>query len=68
MNSEIKIIKELRPCYYFEDNVSRSNKKKALFHQWNEAGHAIIEFDDGTCTTCEPWNIQFIRSEFKEEI
>ena len=55
MNSEIKVTYELRPCY-----VGSEKKKKALFHSWTNDGNAIVELEDGSCTTYASFAIQFV--------
>ena len=57
MNSEIKMTYELRPCYV------GMNKDKALFHTWTNDGDAIVELQDGSCTTYPPYDIHFVSSE-----
>ena len=62
MNSEIKITKELRPCWI----VGNGLMAKGLFHQWNEDGNAIVELEDGRCSTYSSFNIKFVQSKCNE--
>lgn len=59
----IKIETTLRPCFVEE----ATGKRKALFHTFTlEEGNAVVEFEDGSCTTVAPWNIVFADSKYKD--
>ena len=35
-------------------------KRSALFHLFTkDEGNAVVEFEDGECTTVAPWDVQF---------
>ncbi len=36
-------------------------QRKGCFHQWNQDGSAIVEFDDGRCRICKPYQITFTK-------
>ena len=59
---DIKINIVVRPCVVLYGN----NKVKALFHNFTlEDGNAVVEFENGECTTVAPWNIRFVDSQYK---
>jgi len=58
--SDIKISYEVRPC------ILEDVDEKALFHCFTNDGNAIVEFDDGTCTTTNPCVIRFVDNKFSE--
>ena len=62
MNSEIKIVHELRPCVVSVSGIVT----KALFHQWTEEGNAILELENGECSTYAPWQIKFVDERIKD--
>jgi hypothetical protein len=60
--SEINVSMELRPCILTLNN----QKLKAIFHCFTINENAIVEFEDGRCTTVAPWCIQFVNSKVSE--
>lgn len=58
----IKIETELRPCLVDTDGKER----KALFHIFCDDGAAVIEFEDGKCSTVAPWAVKFIDNRFNQ--
>jgi hypothetical protein len=36
--------------------------RKAVFHTFTNDGHAVIELENGECTTVDAYKIQFVES------
>jgi hypothetical protein len=53
---------DVRPCIVTLFGTTRN----ALFHGFTREAHAIVEFEDGNCTTVDVFNIRFIDGKIKE--
>jgi hypothetical protein len=60
---DFKMEIEIRPCLVSLNGTER----KALFHLFNYLdGAAVVELEDGQCTTVAPWAVKFVDNKISE--